>query len=116
MGAIISLFAAFYYWSGKILGYQTNGKLAYVHFGIFLIAINLVFFPMHFLGLNGMPRRIPTYSHGYAYYNEIMTMGSILTAISVIFFLYIVSNALFVNKRYHLIPGNFNKFINFRLI
>jgi len=54
MGAIYALFSAFYYWIGKITGYQYNNILSLIHFWIFTIAINIVFFPMHFLGLNGM--------------------------------------------------------------
>ena len=54
MGAIYALFSAFYYWIGKITGYQYNNILSFIHFWIFTIAINIVFLPMHALGLNGM--------------------------------------------------------------
>jgi cytochrome c oxidase subunit 1 len=54
MGAIYALFSAFYYWIGKITGYQYNNILSFIHFWIFTIAINIVFFPMHALGLSGM--------------------------------------------------------------
>ena len=98
MGAIYALFAAFYYWIGKITGYQYNEILALIHLIIFTIAINIVFFPMHALGLSGMPRRIPDYADGYADWNNIMTFGSILTIISVLIFLYLVSH-LFKNVK-----------------
>jgi len=98
MGAIYALFAAFYYWIGKITGYQYNEILALIHLIIFTIAINIVFFPMHALGLSGMPRRIPDYADGYANWNNIMTFGSILTIISVLIFLYLVSH-LFKNVK-----------------
>ena len=98
MGAIYALFAAFYYWIGKITGYQYNEILALIHLIIFTIAINIVFFPMHALGLSGMPRRIPDYPDGYADWNNIMTFGSILTIISVFIFLYLVSH-LFKNVK-----------------
>jgi heme/copper-type cytochrome/quinol oxidase subunit 1 len=68
---------------------------------------------MHFLGLNGMPRRIPDYADGYIGWNNLMSYGSILTALSVILFLYIVSNTLFINKRFYLTPVNYSKFNNF---
>ena len=67
---------------------------------------------MHFLGLNGKPRRIPSYPNGYSAWNDIMTLGSLLTVISVILFLYIVSNALLINKKYYLMPVSYSKFIN----
>ena len=69
--------------------------------------------PMHFQGQGGKPRRIPDYADGFAGWNHIMSYGSILTAISVILFLYIVSNTLFINKKYYLAPVRYSKFINF---
>jgi len=62
MGAIYALFAAFYYWIGKITGFQYNEKWGLIHFFLFTIAVNIVFFPMHALGMAGMPRRIPDYA------------------------------------------------------
>ena len=94
MGAIYALFSAFYYWIGKITGYQYNNILSLIHFWVFTIAINIVFFPMHALGLSGMPRRIPEYADGYQSWNSIMTLGSILTLFSIFIFLYIFSNML----------------------
>ncbi|RKO91439.1 cytochrome c oxidase subunit 1 [Blyttiomyces helicus] len=83
MGAVYALFAAFYYWLGKITGFQYSEKWGQVHFWVFTLAINVIFFPMHALGLAGMPRRIPDYADGYAHWNEVMSIGSFLTAISV---------------------------------
>ena len=91
LGAVISLFGGFYYWIGKITGYHYNEKWALIHYWTFLIAINIVFMPMRFLGLGGMPRRISDYADGYAGWNHFMTLGAILTVISVILFLYIVN-------------------------
>ena len=107
---MLSLFAGFYYWIGKITGYHYNEKWALIHFWTFLIAINIVFFPMHFLGLNGMPRRISDYPDGYIGWNHFMSFGSILTAFSVIIFLYVVSNTIFINKKYVLNPHSLVKF------
>jgi len=90
MGAIYAIFAGFYYWIGKITGYQYNEVLGRIHFIIFTIAINLVFFPMHMLGLSGMPRRIPDYADGYADWNQFISLGSLLTLFSVLIFLYII--------------------------
>nr|CAI5371877.1 COX1.CDS.1 [Saccharomyces cerevisiae]CAI6381306.1 COX1.CDS.1 [Saccharomyces cerevisiae] len=61
MGAIFSLFAGYYYWSPQILGLNYNEKLAQIQFWLIFIGANVIFFPMHFLGINGMPRRIPDY-------------------------------------------------------
>jgi heme/copper-type cytochrome/quinol oxidase subunit 1 len=94
MGAVYALFAGFYYWLGKIFGYQYNETIAHIHFWIFTLAINILFFPMHFLGLSGMPRRIPDYPSGFAYWNNIMTLGSVLTVISIFLFLNIVYRTL----------------------
>jgi len=90
-GAVFSIFAGFYYWSGKILGLISNEKWARVHFWIFTIAVNFVFFPKHFLGLAGLPRRYPDYPDAYAQWNYYITFGSILTFFSVIIFLFICS-------------------------
>lgn len=85
------MFAAFYYWVGKISGYQYTELWGVIHFVIFTVAINIVFFPMHFLGQAGLPRRIPDYSVGYSDWNQFMTLGSILTVISVFIFQYILA-------------------------
>ena len=65
MGAVFGLFAGFYYWFGKITGVQYNDDYAKAHFFTFFIGVNVTFFPMHFLGLAGMPRRIPDYPDVY---------------------------------------------------
>jgi heme/copper-type cytochrome/quinol oxidase subunit 1 len=66
MGAVFSVFAGFYYWVEKISGLRYNDKLGLLHFILFFIGVNLTFFPMHFLGLSGMPRRIPNYPQSYS--------------------------------------------------
>jgi len=73
MGAVYALLAGLYYWIGKITGYQYTEVFGHVHFWIFTLAINILFFPMHFLGLAGLPRRIPDYPSGYSYWNNFMT-------------------------------------------
>jgi len=95
MGAIYALLAAFYYWVGKITGYQYNEKWGLIHFVVFTVAINIVFFPMHALGISGMPRRIPDFADGYASWNSFMTIGTFLTVISLFIFLYIVAFTVF---------------------
>lgn len=110
MGAVFGLFAGFYYWSGKILGYMSNEKLVVIQFWTFTMAVNIVFMPMHFLGLAGLPRRYSDYADAYAGWNNVITFGSILTALSVLLFLYILSNSLMTNKVHHLSPVTYSKF------
>jgi cytochrome c oxidase subunit 1 len=84
------MFAGFYYWIGKISGYQYPETLAQIQFWTTFIGVNLTFFPMHFLGLSGMPRRIPDYPDALVGWNTISTYGSYITTLSVILFFYIV--------------------------
>jgi len=104
LGAVVSIFAAFYFWIGKITGYNYNEKWALIHFWTFLTAINIVFLPMHFLGLNGMPRRISDYADGYLGWNQFMSFGSILTVLSVLLFVYKLSSTIFIPKDRYLSP------------
>jgi cytochrome c oxidase subunit 1 len=90
MGAVFSIFAGFYYWSPKILGLMYPEVLGQIHFWLTFIGVNLTFFPMHFLGLAGMPRRIPDYPDAYTAFNAMASFGSLLSAISAIFFFYVV--------------------------
>jgi cytochrome c oxidase subunit 1 len=90
MGAVFAIFAGFYYWIAKITGLQYSEVLGQIHFWVFFVGVNLTFFPMHFLGLAGMPRRIPDYPDAYAGWNLIASFGSYLSAISSVFFFYVV--------------------------
>lgn len=90
MGAFFALFAGFYYWIGKITGYQYPELLGKIHFWITFIGVNVTFFPMHFLGLAGMPRRIPDYPDAFSGWNIIATYGSYITAIGLVLFVYII--------------------------
>lgn len=94
MGAVFAIFAGFYFWFGKMTGLQYLEILGQIHFFIFFIGVNITFFPMHFLGLAGMPRRIPDYPSAYADWNLIASYGSYLSAISSCFFFFIVYHTL----------------------
>jgi len=94
MGAVFSIFAGFYYWIDKITGNMYSELLGQVHFWLFFIGVNLTFFPMHFLGLAGMPRRIPDYADSYAPYNLMASFGSFISVISALLFFYIAYNAI----------------------
>jgi cytochrome c oxidase subunit 1 len=75
LGAVFGLFSGWYYWFGKMSGKMYNEFLGQLHFWLFFIGVNVLFFPMHFLGLDSMPRRYPDYPDAYAYWNEIATYG-----------------------------------------
>jgi len=98
LGAVFSIFAGFYYWFPKMSGYMYNEAMAKAHFWVMFIGINLTFFPQHFLGLAGMPRRYIDYPDAYALWNYWSSIGSYLSAFSVLIFLYIVADA-FMKKR-----------------
>jgi cytochrome c oxidase subunit 1 len=86
LGAVFSLFAGWFYWFGKMFGKMYNELLGQLHFWLFFIGVNILFFPMHFLGLQGMQRRVPDYADAYGYWNEIASMGFWLVAASMVIF------------------------------
>jgi len=90
MGAMFSIFAGFYYWIGKMTGKQYPETLGKLHFWITFIGVNLTFFPMHFSGLAGMPRRIPDYPDAFAGWNMISSWGAYMSFAGAILFLFII--------------------------
>ncbi len=111
MGAVFAFFAAFYYWFWKITGYSYDETLAQVHFWLMFIGVNLTFFPMHFVGLAGMPRRIPDYPDNYYYWNVISSFGSIISVVSVFVFFLVIYLAFNKNKLPKIII-NLNEYTN----
>lgn len=101
MGAMFGVFAAWYHWNYKIFGVPYNETLAQIHFWLFFIGVNLTFFPMHFLGFAGMPRRIPDYPDAFAPWNAIASFGSIISAIAVVIFFYNVYSTLTQDANKH---------------
>jgi cytochrome c oxidase subunit 1 len=99
MGAVFAIFAGWYYWIGKIIGSNYDEVLGQIHFWSTFIGVNLCFFPMHFLGLAGMPRRIPDFPDAYSEWNSIATFGSIITTVSTFFFGYVVFETFTANAR-----------------
>ena len=79
LGAVFAIFAGFYYWFPKMSGRMYNELLGKLHFCIMFIGVNVIFFPMHFLGLDGMPRRIPDYTAAFAHWNYVATVGYMIT-------------------------------------
>jgi len=89
-GSLFALFAGTYYWLPKWTGHMYDEKLGKRHFWFSMISFNITFFPMHFLGLAGMPRRIPDYNPFFTDFNQIATIGAFGFGLSQVFFLYIV--------------------------
>ncbi len=86
IGALFTIFAGFYYWFPKMSGYLLPDFWGKLHFWLSFIGVNVLFFPQHFLGLAGMPRRYVDYPDAYAYWNEVSSIGSYITALGTICF------------------------------
>jgi cytochrome c oxidase subunit 1 len=99
MGAVFAIFAGVYYWFGKLVGITYDAILAKVHFWTFFVGVNLTFFPMHFMGTAGMPRRISDYPDSFATLNHIASLGSMISVAATLLFFYIILDALLVQKR-----------------
>jgi cytochrome c oxidase subunit 1 len=90
MGAVFAMFSGWYFWVPKILGLNYNMTLSKVQFWILFIGVNLTFFPQHFLGLQGMPRRISDYPDAFSGWNVISSVGSLVSVMSAFSFLVVV--------------------------
>ena len=90
LGAVFSIYAGFYYWIGKMCGRQYPETLGKIHFWMTFIGVNLTFFPMHFSGNQGMPRRYPDYPEAFWGWNFVASIGSLISVASFLFFFYIV--------------------------
>jgi cytochrome c oxidase subunit I len=86
LGAVFSLFAGWYYWFAKMSGRMYVEWMGQVHFWLFFIGVNVLFFPMHFLGLDGMQRRVSDYADAYAGWNAVATYGFYMLAVGMAFF------------------------------
>lgn len=95
MGAVFAIFSGFYYWFGKITGYLYSETLGKIHFWITFIGVNVTFFPMHMLGLSGMPRRIPDYPDMYAQLNFLCSIGSLISFFGVLLWFFIIFYAYY---------------------
>ena len=98
MGAVFALFSAWYFWIPKILGLTYDVVKGRAHFWIMFIGVNVTFFPQHFLGLQGMPRRISDYPDGFAGWNLVSSFGSIISVAATWLFLHILYNQLVYGK------------------
>lgn len=98
MGAVFALFSAWYFWVPKILGLEYSVLKGRAHFWVMFLGVNVTFFPQHFLGLQGMPRRISDYPDGFAGWNMVSSVGSIISVAATWLFLYILYTQLVFGK------------------
>jgi cytochrome c oxidase subunit 1 len=99
LGAVFTIFAGWYYWFPKMSGYMYNETIGKIHFWLTFIGVNLTFFPQHFLGLAGMPRRIVDYPDAYAGWNFVSSMGSYVSFIGMLVFFYGMALAFIRKER-----------------
>ncbi len=98
LGAVFAIFAGFYFWFPKFTGYMYSEALGMAHFWITFVGVNLAFFPMHFLGLAGMPRRYADYPDAFAGWNYVASIGAFIAGFGVLVFIAMLIEA-FVAKR-----------------
>jgi cytochrome c oxidase subunit 1 len=99
LGAVFGIFAGFYYWIGKMSGRQYPETLGKIHFWLTFIGVNLTFFPQHFLGLAGMPRRIPDYPDAFAGWNMVSSIGAYISYAATLLFVFIVFRTLTAGQK-----------------
>ena len=109
MGAVFAMFAGFYYWVGKMTGFQYPENLGIIHFWCTFVGVNLTFFPQHFLGLSGMPRRIPDYPDAYIGWNYISSFGSYASVFSIFLFFFVIYETLTNLDKCPVNPWSFGK-------
>lgn len=119
MGAVFAMFGGWYFWAPKFLGLNYDLILAKIQFWLLFIGVNLTFFPQHFLGLQGMPRRIGDYPDAFAGWNLISSVGSFVSVVAAWLFLYIVYKQLaegkVANRNPWLIPGFYTDLLQVNL-
>ena len=99
LGAVFGIFAGIYYWIGKMSGRQYPETLGKIHFWMMFIGANITFFPQHFVGRQGMPRRYLDYPEAFEFYNYISSIGAFISGASFLLFLYIIFVTLTRGKK-----------------
>ena len=99
LGAMFSIFAGFYYWFPKMCGRMYPSFYARLHFWLTFVGVNLTFFPMHFLGVAGMPRRIPDYPDAFAGWNLVISIGSYISIAGLLVFLFLLYRTFTAGER-----------------
>ena len=90
MGVVFAIFGGIYFWFEKMTAIKIPTVAGQLHFWITFVGVNLTFFPMHFLGLAGMPRRIPDYPDAFLGWNQVASVGSLITTLGLIYFLFLL--------------------------
>ncbi|WP_374309512.1 cytochrome c oxidase subunit I [Dongia sp.] len=99
LGAVFAIFAAYYYWISKITGREHPAWAGHLHFWATFIGVNLTFFPQHFLGLAGMPRRYPDYPDAFAFWNWISSVGAFIAFGATLFFVVMALYSAFAGRK-----------------
>jgi cytochrome c oxidase subunit 1 len=99
LGAVFTIFAGWYYWFPKMTGYMYDDRLGRLHFWVTFVGVNMVFFPQHFLGLSGMPRRIADYPDAFAGWNLVSSIGSYISGVGVLIFFFCMYKAFAAKVR-----------------
>ena len=113
MGAVFALFSGWYFWIPKILGLDYNLLYSKAHFWVLFAGVNFTFFPQHFLGLQGMPRRVSDYPDAFTGWNFISSIGSVISVAATALFLQIVYLNLLKVKLYLV---TLERFLNYLVI
>ena len=98
MGAVFAIFSGFYFWFEKMWGVQYSEFLGRIHFTLFFIGVNVTFFPMHYIGLAGMPRRISDYHEAFHSWNAVASAGAMVSVISTCVFFVLMFHAFYTSK------------------
>ena len=93
LGAVFAIFAGFYYWFEKMWGVKYNEVLGAIHFWLMFIGVNVIFFPQHFLGLQGMPRRYVDYPEQFAFWNLVSSYGYLIMLAGMVVFFVLLAEA-----------------------
>ena len=99
MGALFSIYSGFYYWFSKMSGIEYSEVLGEIHFWLTFIGVNITFFPMHFSGLAGMPRRIPDYPDAFAGWNYVSSIGAYISVFAAFFFVFVLLEAFLRSRK-----------------
>jgi len=99
LGAMFAIFAGFYYWIGKMSGRTYPEWAGKLHFWLTFIGVNVTFFPMHFLGLQGMPRRIPDYPEAFHGWNMVASIGAMISYAGALWFVGVAVFTLFWGRK-----------------
>ncbi|GAB5374286.1 MAG: cytochrome c oxidase subunit I [Acuticoccus sp.] len=99
MGAVFAIFAGWYYWFPKITGLMYSERLGKLHFWLMFVGVNVIFFPQHFLGLQGMPRRYADYPDAFAGWNLVSSIGAYITLVAMLSFIWCLGAALLGHRK-----------------